>query len=65
MTPITNKFFKKEEHRGQKKTIKLELSTFSRVILFGFSTTFGILGKNVFYTVKVNKSLTMFEIVEC
>ena len=33
MTPVTNKLVKKEEQRGQKKTNKLELKTFSRIIL--------------------------------
>ena len=36
-----------------KKNIKLEPKTFSGRILSGYSTTFGILGKNYFFTVKV------------
>ena len=52
-------------HKGgiqrTKKITKLEMKTFSRRILSGYSTTLGSLEK-IFFTVKVNKSLTIFEI---
>ena len=72
INPVTNRFFKKEEKRGEKKkfsrrmkTLRRELRTFSPRILCGYSSCIWVLGKNYFFTVQVNKSLSIFEIVEC
>ena len=62
-TPVTKRFFKKEETES-KKIIKLELKTFFTENFSGYSTALGDLGNNYFFTVKVNKSLNIFEIVE-
>ena len=53
--------FKKEEHKRQ-KNIKIELKKISRSILFGYSASFGIFWNKFIFTVKVNKSLNMYEI---
>ena len=48
---VTNKLFKKVEHRGQKKPNKLELNTFSRIILFQvFYYILGHWKKLIFYS---------------
>ena len=48
---VTNKLFKKVEHRGQKKPNKLELKTFSRIILFQvFYYILGHWKKLIFYS---------------
>ena len=62
-TPVTKRFFKKEETES-KKIIKLELKTFFTENFSGYSTALGDLGNNYFFTVKVNKSLNIFEIAE-
>lgn len=48
-----------------KAIIELKLKTFSRRILSGYFTKFRILGKNYFFTVKVNTLLNIFEVVKC
>lgn len=63
MFPVTMKCFNKEEYRGQ-KNIKQELKTFSRRIFPVILLYVGSLEK-ITFAMKVNKSLNIFEIVEC
>ena len=64
MTPVTNKSFKKEEHRGQKNLINWNWRHFHGGFFSGVLLHSGSLEK-IFFTVHVNKSLNIFEIVEC
>ena len=62
-TPLQNVSSRRRKQRA-KKLLNWNWRHFSRRILSGYSTALGDLGNNYFFTVKVNKSLNIFEIVE-